>query len=490
MDEWQIESAPGRRRRWLFDGSETLAAYIASTSDLDDLIPTIVAYQIEWNKMHRIIDEDERLQELIALTETDGAVLTSQQIAEVGERLLLSTQDWNRLKGIWGARLWPNLRLISADKKKYELRMLGGSYVGYTRATRQWYAPVARLLNELELDQRPVYFVSSNMHSFTNVLSGTARRRQDGLIKHIKASDDAELTAELEKIEAGETISSLDNLLYFAARSYFAEPAQRPDRDVRTREELERGIYHIDPQAGIDVGVQIIDLAKLDTTSFDSRLCSPGESLDPTVTDAIILNVNYPLGFSAYHLLSQVAMANDEVRGIYILGKAATLNGRIGDVMLANVVFDEHSGNTYWFDNCFTYGDLAPYLLFGAALDNQKAVTVKGTYLQNQGYLDFYYRENFTVVEMEAGPYLDAIYEDSRLDRFPEDEAINLRGAVGHDIDLGIIHYASDTPYTRAQTLGARGMSFYGMDSTYASTIAILRRVFTKTGILTRDAQS
>jgi hypothetical protein len=117
-------------------------------------------------------------------------------------------------------------------------------------------------------------------------------------------------------------------------------------------------------------------------------------------------------------------------------------------------------------------------------LDNQKAVTVKGTYLQNQGYLDFYYRENFTVVEMEAGPYLDAIYEDSRLERFPEDEAINLRGAVGHDIDLGIIHYASDTPYTRAQTLGARGMSFYGMDSTYASTIAILRRVFTQTGIL------
>ena len=31
---------------------------------------------------------------------------------------------------------------------------------------------------------------------------------------------------------------------------------------------------------------------------------------------------------------------------------------------------------------------------------------------------------------------------------------------------------------SRAHTLGARGMSFYGMDSTYASTIAILRRIF------------
>jgi hypothetical protein len=104
-------------------------------------------------------------------------------------------------------------------------------------------------------------------------------------------------------------------------------------------------------------------------------------------------------------------------------------------------------------------------------------VTVKGTYLQNQGYLDFYYRENYTVVEMEAGPYLNAIYEDLYLGRYPADEAIHLRPGP---MDLGVIHYASDTPYTRAQTLGARGLSFFGMDSTYGSTIAILRRVFAR----------
>ncbi len=142
------------------------------------------------------------------------------------------------------------------------------------------------------------------------------------------------------------------------------------------------------------------------------------------------------------------------------------------------MVYDEHSGNTYWFDNCFSYQNLAPYLVFGAALDHQKAVTVKGTYLQNQGYLDFYYRENFTVVEMEAGPFLNAVYEDINLRRYPTDEAINLRSGSTGQMDLGILHYASDTPYTRAQTLGARGLSFFGLDSTYASTIAILRRVF------------
>src|SRR5918992_1331335 len=127
---------------------------------------------------------------------------------------------------------------------------------------------------------------------------------------------------------------------------------------------------------------------------------SPLRMLDPRRSDAVIVNVNYPLGLAAYHILSQVGMATDRLHGVYVLGKAATL-------------------------------------------DNQKAVTVKGTYLQNQGYLDFYYRENFTVVEMEAGPYLNAIYEELFLGRYPADDAINLRFPTPGLMDLGIIHYAS-----------------------------------------------
>ena len=43
--------APARRRRWYDDGEGTMAVLLASASDLDDLIPTLVAYQIEWNKL-------------------------------------------------------------------------------------------------------------------------------------------------------------------------------------------------------------------------------------------------------------------------------------------------------------------------------------------------------------------------------------------------------------------------------------------------------
>jgi hypothetical protein len=76
---------------------------------------------------------------------------------------------------------------------------------------------------------------------------------------------------------------------------------------------------------------------------------------------------------------------------------------------------------------------------------------------------------------MEAGPYLSALYEDAYMTHHPQRETVNLSEIP---IDVGIIHYASDTPYTRSQTLGARGLSYYGMDSTYASSLAIIRRIF------------
>ena len=82
---------------------------------------------------------------------------------------------------------------------------------------------------------------------------------------------------------------------------------------------------------------------------------------------------------------------------------------------------------------------------------------------------------------MEAGPFCNAVYEIADVDRYPVGEAVNFSKLP---IDFGIIHYASDTPYTQARTLGARGLSYFGMDSTYASSLAIVRRVLALEGVL------
>ena len=121
-------------------------------------------------------------------------------------------------------------------------------------------------------------------------------------------------------------------------------------------------------------------------------------------SQAIILNIDYPLGMAAYRMMREIMENLTNIRGIYVLGKAATLNGSIGDVMISNVVLDEHSQNTYWLDNCFVAQDVQPYLIYGSVLDNQKAVSAKGTYLQNRQYYDFYYRPTIQSLRWRAAP--------------------------------------------------------------------------------------
>jgi hypothetical protein len=87
-----------------------------------------------------------------------------------------------------------------------------------------------------------------------------------------------------------------------------------------------------------------------------------------------------------------------------------------------------------------------------------------------------FYREGYTVMEMEAGPYLSATYELVEPRRHPKDELVSL---VDRQFELGIIHYASDTPYSRRQSLLSKSMSYFGVESTYGCAIAIARRIFT-----------
>ena len=112
----------------------------------------------------------------------------------------------------------------------------------------------------------------------------------------------------------------------------------------------------------------------------------------------------------------------------------------------------------------------------GTILDNQKALTVRSAFLQNREYMDVFYREGYTVMEMESGPYLSAAYEIAEPRRHPKDEIVSLFDQMS--FELGVIHYASDTPYSRRQSLLSKSLSWFGVESTYACAIAIVRRIF------------
>ena len=58
VNRWHAVTASARRRKWFFDGSETLAVYVASVSDTDDIVPILVAFQIEWDKIYYLLRSD------------------------------------------------------------------------------------------------------------------------------------------------------------------------------------------------------------------------------------------------------------------------------------------------------------------------------------------------------------------------------------------------------------------------------------------------
>jgi hypothetical protein len=43
--------------------------------------------------------------------------------------------------------------------------------------------------------------------------------------------------------------------------------------------------------------------------------------------------------------------------------------------------------------------------------------------------------------------------------------------------DLGVLHYASDTPLSKGKNLGSSSLSYFGMDPAYATSLTILRRI-------------
>ena len=467
VESWQLVTARARRRTTYYDGKGTLAVYIASRSDIEDIVPNLTAFQIEWNKMHNLLRGWKSPSwELISDP-------TSQAFNELRDQLGINDEDLLRLLAVWGDSFITILKKIASRRCNFGIRMLSGSLSEYWRATRMWWHNIERSVQKL--GDHPVYFISSNTHSIPNLLTGYALSKKDDLLKYLESSGNQDLLREWQDLQECNQCASHENFFYYALKKFQQTPAGAASLAEMARDETAHGITRVPAAHAFDIEAQLVELSRLDPQRFDSRLLPGNGDNFLASSNAYIVNIDYPLGLGAYNILSKIAEHISDILGVYIMGKAATLNGVIGDIMIPGVVQDEHSQNTYLFQNCFTAPDVTPWLIFGTVLDNQKALTVPGTFLQNANLMDVMYREGYTDIEMEAGPYLSAIYEMTRPKRHPVNEIVNLQGA---SLDIGILHYASDTPLSKGRNLGAGALSYRGMDSTYASSLAILRRIF------------
>jgi hypothetical protein len=464
---WQIVKTRGRRRPLRWNGDDRLAVFVASVSDIDDLVPILVAYQIEWNKMHQALSGHRGKEKALA---DEPALLEAALGLEEGGA--------ERLADAFGkGRLVEGLQAIAKGRLDLRIRSLASSYSQYQRAAQRWWGAIEPSYLERGKDRAPVYFVSSNTHAIANLLGGYARAHRREMIAWAVATDPEGLGDDVAKAAESGDEAELAPLLYYLLRAFIhSDSGEKKMNEVREFES-KNGILHLSGPGRIDVDAQLVKLSDLDLSLVDPRLKVEGmEALKES--DAVLINIDYPLGMAAYHLLSRMGQGVGEVRGIYIMGKAATLNGRVGDVLVSHTVYDEHSGNTFLFDNALGADDVAAHLRFGSVFDNQSAVTVRSAFLQNKDYMASFYRDGYTVLEMEAGPFLGAVHELVSPRRLPSDEIVNLNPHMSFDV--GLLHYASDTPYSRRQSLLSKSLSFFGVDSTYACAIAIVRRIFSQ----------
>lgn len=493
VESWRSVPARARRRKLYYNEPQhILAAFIASVSDIDDMVPTMVAYQIEWNKLHqKLIHHHALMADLGQLASAPpagappsdkallaiGAFLTDEHRGRIRKALDLSESDFAMLCNLWpGWELIENLRKAATQRMDTRINVLGSGLSDYRRSVQNWWHHLDAN-DAFELGERPVYFVSSNSHSLANLFSGFVRQEGQHIIELIESERPEGLHEEYRRLlkEAPEQVG---NLLYYASRFYLGHGQLGRQAKARFAEyEVGIGMQRMRDPHCLDVEAQVLEISKLRADWLDPRLgsFSAEEIALLKASDALILNIDYPLGMAAYHIFSQVSTAVSDLLGVYIIGKAATLNGRVGDVMIPNVVYDEHSQNTFLFRNCFTAVDVAPYLRYGTVFDNQKAVTVRGTFLQNRNFMHVFYEESYTDIEMEAGPYLSAIYEDIYPKRHPLNEIVNI--FINAPYDIGLLHYASDTPISRRQTLLSKSLSYLGVDATYATTIPVANRI-------------
>src|SRR6516164_5343817 len=106
VESWQEAEAPARRRRWYDSGDGTLAVLLASQSDVDDLVPTLVAFQIEWNKI-RV-----RMRAAGWPRTTDPDVPPEECARELGG----SADDWSRLRTAWREKFGERMKLIATRR--------------------------------------------------------------------------------------------------------------------------------------------------------------------------------------------------------------------------------------------------------------------------------------------------------------------------------------------------------------------------------------
>jgi hypothetical protein len=359
----QVYSVARRRTCHLHPDKKIMAVFAASISDIDDLTNLLIAFQFEWNKFHTLITSHYHTS-----LQFKKALRTKQIITD----LKIDPKDWQDFKIALGSESKFQLNFLYHHSLNLRLQLLAGSWLDYAKTSQRWWKNIAtHVADKYHLSRQKIYFISSNTHSFLNLTTGFALSSEKKLIDFASKSY-PDLASIWSKIKNHDYFLHPNDFLYYLSKYLITSPSYQRDF-LKLQKQL--SLISVPSAHYLDVNVQIIPVSSLVKSHYlDPRLkISKAKKIKDS--DALIFNIDYPLGFAAYHILSEVLENVAKIKGLYILGKAAVLNSEIGDLQIPRLVFDEHTQNSYIFRNCFN--TFFPFTnQQGSILTNQKSATV------------------------------------------------------------------------------------------------------------------
>jgi len=461
------EIIPPKRRRLSYRVGDNEMSMVVSrgSSEVYDILTHLTFLYIEAKKIYRNVrDEEENLsREWRRLEkhvnhggELEGAELdkavwdlslilgrTFQETKETFAYLQKNKEQTNSSNGIFHV-IYNLGRLIEREKDSGELLEVRftPSLVGVIMNQvygKRWVATIKDKLTKQGLLDRPLHIISANLHSVVNLLYGYETFK-----------------GELSKKQTHDIYKSIQNF---------------SDKGQKVKKVAEKfGFQELKDVSGSQIDCQIIDTAALDPVEIHPEMKISKQVMNAEMP--VLLVMDYAFGTQAFEAMDELlkpwkpegSERKLNVKSISIMGKAGTLPGIKGDIMLATAHVLEGTPHNYSVDGDLTVKDFETDVnVFVGPI-----ITVLGTSLQNRDVLQKFQMTSWNAVglEMEGGHYQRAI------------NAAMIRGHIAKDVKLRYAYYASDNPLASDQTLAAGAMGEAGIRPTYMIAKVILEKIF------------
>ena len=316
-----------------------------------------------------------------------------------------------------------------------------------------WARNIKSFLISKNWFNRPMHIISSNLHSVMNSFFAFPALRK------------IYVTASLEEMA-----------------TQISLPKNKRWRDMIKAYALKHGMYQLDDTSGTNVSVQIFDLPSINHSQFPSIIEIDASYLEKE--KPLLLVMDYAFGEQAYEIMDEFLKPFEEykskklplnVASISIMGKAGTLSGNKGDIMIPFCHIFEGTADNYPFQNELSIEEFQDY---GLKVYYGSMITVLGTSLQNRDILRYFSQSSWKAIglEMEGAHYQKAIQVASKI-----------RGSVNPDVSLRYAYYASDNPLITGRTLASGPLGTEGVKPTYLITLKFLNKILNPKPLLRNE---